>query len=121
MVSGDNLAGNYIGGYKQLSSALRKCRFCMAVVKDMCEKVNLWVLYCNTHAWSFYAEDFQPRTQEAHKLHCENLGSHLHDHFATTYGIHDDSILNISRFYHVKKVYPLTSYMMFWRALFNMK
>ena len=30
LVSGDNLASNFIGGYKQLSSALRKCRFCMA-------------------------------------------------------------------------------------------
>ena len=40
LVSGDNLGSNYIGGFKQMSSALRKCRFCMAVASDMCEKVS---------------------------------------------------------------------------------
>ena len=54
----------------------------------------------------FFAEDFQPRTQETHRLHCENLGGHLHDHFATTYGIHHDSILNSSQFYHVTEGLP---------------
>lgn len=28
LVSGDNLASHYLGGYKSLSSALRKCRHC---------------------------------------------------------------------------------------------
>ncbi len=41
LVSGDNLGSNFIGGYKQLSSALRKCRFCMATAEEMKEKVSL--------------------------------------------------------------------------------
>ena len=35
----DNLGSQYIGGYKQLASALRKCRFCMAISDDMQQKV----------------------------------------------------------------------------------
>ena len=35
LVSGDNLASHYLGGYKSLSSALRKCRHCIAVADDM--------------------------------------------------------------------------------------
>lgn len=35
----DNLASHFLGGYKSLSSALRKCRFCMAVAQDMKSKV----------------------------------------------------------------------------------
>ena len=29
------------------------------------------------------------------------LGGPLHDHYATTYGVHRDSILNESRYFHV--------------------
>ena len=39
LVVGDNLGSQYIGGYKQLASALRKCRYCMAVSDDMQQKV----------------------------------------------------------------------------------
>ena len=39
MVAGDNLASHYLGGYKSLSSALRKCRYCMAVADDMAVEV----------------------------------------------------------------------------------
>lgn len=35
LVPADNLASHYLGGYKSLSSALRKCRHCMAVTEDM--------------------------------------------------------------------------------------
>ena len=31
VVPGDNLASQYLGGYKALNSALRKCRHCLAV------------------------------------------------------------------------------------------
>ena len=41
LVSADNLASQYIGGYKALHSALRKCRHCMAVSEDMSSKVCL--------------------------------------------------------------------------------
>ena len=36
MVAGDS---HYLGGYKSLSSALRKCRYCMATADDMAVKV----------------------------------------------------------------------------------
>lgn len=39
LVAGDNQGSHYIGGYKQLSSALRKCRYCLAVSEDMSNKV----------------------------------------------------------------------------------
>lgn len=35
VVPGDNLASQYLGGFKSLASALRKCRHCMAVDIDM--------------------------------------------------------------------------------------
>ena len=40
LVVGDNLGSQYIGGFKQLASALRKCRYCMAVAEDMSQKVS---------------------------------------------------------------------------------
>lgn len=39
LVAGDNLGSQYIGGYKQLASALRKWCYCMAVSDDMQQKV----------------------------------------------------------------------------------
>ena len=39
LVSGDNLGSHYVGGYKQLASTLRKCRYCMAVTEDIQQKV----------------------------------------------------------------------------------
>lgn len=41
MVAGDNLASHYLGGYKSLSSALRKCRYCMAVADNMSREVQV--------------------------------------------------------------------------------
>ena len=38
-VSADNPAACEIGGFKQLHSAFRKCRYCMAVDADMQIKV----------------------------------------------------------------------------------
>ena len=49
----------------------------------------------------FVAEAFQLRTRETHAAQCSSLGGHLHDHFATTFGIHRDSILNTSKYFHV--------------------
>lgn len=40
MVSGDNLASHYLGGFKAPSGALRKCRHCMATANDMETKVK---------------------------------------------------------------------------------
>ena len=46
----------------------------------------------------FTSEAFQARTRETHANQCAELGGPLHDHFATTYGLHRDSIVNTSRF-----------------------
>lgn len=40
LVSSDNLASQLIGVYKCLASALRKCRFCMAIEEDIKSKVS---------------------------------------------------------------------------------
>ena len=39
LVSADNPASHLLGGYKSLTSALRKCRFCMAT--DISSSVSL--------------------------------------------------------------------------------
>lgn len=44
IVPGDNLASQYLGGYKSLASALRKCRHCMAVDDDMQTEVHMTFL-----------------------------------------------------------------------------
>ena len=46
-------------------------------------------------------EAFEARTRETHTQQCSNLGGALHDHYATTYGIKCNSILNESRYFHV--------------------
>lgn len=45
LIVGDNLASQYLGGYKGLSSALRKCRHCMAVDDEMQSKVYVYYNY----------------------------------------------------------------------------
>ena len=35
LIPADNLASQYLGGYKALNAALRKCRHCLAVKEDM--------------------------------------------------------------------------------------
>ena len=45
LVPADNLASQSIGGYKALNSALRKCRFCMAVSESMCSEVHCKYMY----------------------------------------------------------------------------
>lgn len=39
IISADNPAACLLGGFKQLHSAFRKCRFCMAVQDNMIKKV----------------------------------------------------------------------------------
>ncbi len=46
-MSADNLASQLIGGYKCLASALRKCRFCMAIDQDMQSKVHMNFNVCS--------------------------------------------------------------------------
>lgn len=47
IVPGDNLASQYIGGYKSLASAHRKCRNCFAISDDMQSQVIVVALKCN--------------------------------------------------------------------------
>ena len=53
------------------------------------------------HITKFLSEEFTARTHTTHAAHCSNLGGPLHDHYATTYGIHRDSSLNTLRYFHV--------------------
>ena len=39
LVSADNLAAHYLGGFKSLSAAFRKCRYCLATEADINTKV----------------------------------------------------------------------------------
>ena len=41
LISGDNLASHYLGGFKAPSGALRKCRYCMTTSDTMATEV-LW-------------------------------------------------------------------------------
>lgn len=43
LVAGDNLASHFLGGYKSLSSALRKCRHCMATADNMATEVHVHI------------------------------------------------------------------------------
>ncbi len=45
VVAADNLASWNLGGYMTLSSATRKCRFCMATGTDMQVQVNCLTQY----------------------------------------------------------------------------
>lgn len=51
--------------------------------------------------FQFLSEDFQPRTRETHANQCEDLYGPLHNHYATTYGLHRDSVLNTLKYFHV--------------------
>ena len=44
---------------------------------------------------------FELRTRETHTQQCSNIGGTLHKHYSTTYGIHCNSILNQSLYFHV--------------------
>ena len=49
----------------------------------------------------FHSEDFPARTRETHAYHCSNLGGQLHNHYSTTYGLHQISSLNTLKYFHV--------------------
>lgn len=87
LVSADNLASHFIGGYKALNAALRKCRHCLATDAHTSIK--------------FTAESFKSQTQDAHKKYVEALTGPYPGHIATTYGVVQDSILNSSSYFHV--------------------
>ena len=59
------------------------------------------VLYICFLPLKFLSEDFQPRTREIHANQCADLAGPLHNHYATTYGLHRDSVLNTLEYFHV--------------------
>lgn len=44
VVPGDNLASQYLVGYKALNAAFRKCRHCLTTSEDMVANVS--IIYC---------------------------------------------------------------------------
>lgn len=54
LIPGDNLASQFLGGYKSLASALRKCRFCMAVDEQMQTKVRNNFIIINIEIEIYY-------------------------------------------------------------------
>ena len=44
VIPGDNLASQYLGGYKALNAAFHKCRHCLATSEDMVANVS--IIYC---------------------------------------------------------------------------
>jgi hypothetical protein len=88
LVPGDNLASQFIGGYKSLASAHRKCQHCMAVASDMKTK--------------FIAHKFQLRNRITHDYHIRALSvADTREHIQTTYGIFADSVLHQSSYFHI--------------------
>jgi hypothetical protein len=86
-VCADNLASQFIGGFKALHAGMRKCRYCLAIDEDM--------------QTQFVAESFQSRTREGHKQYVRLLEGPSPEYIATTYGVARDSILNRSQYFHV--------------------
>ena len=60
LVPGDNLASQFLGGYKALNSALRKCRHCMATMDDMKSKVITVVHVCSVGCQLSTSTYYQP-------------------------------------------------------------
>ena len=94
LVTGDNLGIHFIGGYKQLSSALRKCRHCMAVAYDMAQKVelhvaiytvNLEIFVVKIFSWSIEATKIKiMKLKRMRMLQC-GTGSFLRNIFTRKY------------------------------------
>uniref|UniRef100_A0A1X7T5K3 Uncharacterized protein n=1 Tax=Amphimedon queenslandica TaxID=400682 RepID=A0A1X7T5K3_AMPQE len=71
LVPGDNLASQYLGGYKSLASAHRKCRTCMTTNEDMQNKVAAL------------------------------SSSATRPHIESTFGLCQDSVFHQSQYFHI--------------------
>ena len=108
LVCADNLAAQFVGGFKTLSAALRKCRYCLGTDLELQTQVHIHVCSANfshllfRHVMGrvdilflqFVAESFHPRGREEHKKYVELLAGPAPEYIATTYGVVFDSILN---------------------------
>ena len=109
-VSADNPAACLMGGLKQLHSAFRKCRFCMAEDRIMQTRVLLNFSTCksflitNSCTYNYIVQRIScsAKDSRATATHCrEAEGDLLSDHHAITNGVTRDSIFNRSRYFHV--------------------
>lgn len=131
LVSADNLDLNFIGGYKALDTALRKCHTAQQLML-----IRVWgnislnvVLHTAVFLLQFTDATFVSRTIGAHKRYIEALAGPNRSHIATTYGVVPDSVLriycigNICSLFEIKILYSpsqfyqtfmmLMSFMMF--------
>ena len=84
--SADNLASNYLGGFKKsFSFAFRYCRTCLCIRESASN--------------SFVSELFQKRSDTSHQSHLQLLDGPAADHSSKTYGINRSSSLLGVRFY----------------------
>ena len=81
IVCADNLASWFLGGYKALASALRKCRFCMAIAEDMSSKVGslCYLQSCMCVCFSFFRRNFSLVLA----LHMQTMSPTLVGHYKT--------------------------------------
>ena len=49
----------------------------------------------------FTEGEFQLRTRATHAAHCEGLNGPLRDHYATTFGVTRNALLNSCRYFHI--------------------
>ena len=81
--SADNLASQLLGGFKNLSGALRKCQYynaCMTTFETMQTKVRVDLILCRIITCTssllvlqFVTEEFKPRTRVTYTKHCKSL------------------------------------------------
>lgn len=110
-VAADNPASNLVGGFKNLSSAFRKCRHCMATGEDIQTKVSEELVYMSVklimyYTTQFIAEELSSRTKTIHERHCEGISGPAGNFVTTTYGVNRDSILNKLNYFHVTSGLP---------------
>jgi len=72
--------------------------------KKVC--IQVFGILCTYYHIQFHDDNFQLRSRLTRAYHCSDLDGPLHDHFATTYGISCDSILNKSFFHVVDGMIP---------------
>lgn len=111
VVSGDNLGSQAVGGFMQLGTAIRQCRYCMANKEDINTKVNtlhsqiMHTQKSRRHSTmqccsQFCSSTLQLRTQGMYKVHCNRLKT-IGKEASTAYGIHRDAALNKLTYFHV--------------------
>ena len=111
-VSADNLASQMLGGYKQLASSIRKCRFCMATGTHVQEEVSIYKyvigcpkMYAPYACMQFNPDKILPRTRDHYNEICDMLESYsdltTRKELSKVYGIVYRAGLNKIQHFHV--------------------